>query len=102
MTNHRPGFGTYRDGRAHGHSRTDTERTAEWTEWRGRPVGDGKVPLRVFGQGLSLLIASPLGAVRWFGGGRERLPKWSLTVNEVRRHQVHLCCWRIQARAVHP
>lgn len=42
-----------RDGRAHSDGSSDTEGTTEGTEWRGDPAGDGKVPLCVFGQGLS-------------------------------------------------
>lgn len=58
ITNHRPDFGTSRDGRSHGYSHPDTERTAEWTERRGDAAGDGQVPLRVFGQGPSRVLTS--------------------------------------------
>lgn len=44
-----------RDGRAHGDGGSDSEGSAEGTERRGDAAGDGEVPFRVLGQGLSWL-----------------------------------------------
>lgn len=46
----------FRDGCAHGNSSSDTEGSAQRTQWRGDAAGDGAVPFCVFGQGLTWLL----------------------------------------------
>lgn len=49
-------FLLFRDGRSHGDGCSNTEGSAERTEWRRDAAGDGKVPFCVFGQGLTLTL----------------------------------------------
>lgn len=46
----------FRDGRSHGDGCSNTEGSAERTEWRRDAAGDGQVPFCVFGQGLTRLL----------------------------------------------
>lgn len=45
-----------RDGCSHSDGCTNTEGSAEWTEWRRNTAGDGQVPFCISGKGFTLLL----------------------------------------------